>query len=273
MTLFTVMSYNLVFGRGKILHFGQLAFSLMGAYAFFVPLVRYDWPIWASLIIGIFGVILVSLLFAWLSLRLETDGLGVMSIAVHLMFLSVVLNWQGMTRGALGIPGIPRLPFMESLEGFTVTVVILCGLWMTVLWYVGKGHFGRMLSALSEGQWPAASLGISRRSVHMIAFCISGLGAFLSNLTWHSYLRLLSPVDFGFPVMIFFVMVVVAGGAGSFRGCFLSTVILVSLKEGLRFLNLAPSVIGPLQLLLFGVILFTAVWVRRETVFPKQRVV
>lgn len=273
MNLFTVMSYNLVFGKGKILHFGQLAFSIIGIYAFCVPLVRYQWPLWSALLLGCLGVLLVAAFFTWLSLHLEADGFGVMSIAVHLMFLSVVLNWQGVTRGALGIPGIPRLPYMASLESFTLVVVLFSALWMIFLWYVGKGAFGRMLSALSEGQWPAASLGISRSMVHFVAFTISGFGALLSNLTWHSYLRLLSPSDLQFPAMIFYVMIVVAGGAGSFRGCFIATVILVTLKEGLRFLNLAPNLVGPLQLILFGVILFTAVWVRRETVFPKQRVV
>ena len=68
-------------------------------------------------------------------------------------------------------------------------------------------------------------------------------------------------------------MAVVAGKPGSVLGVTFSTVLLVLLKEGLRFLPLPTAVLGPVRLLLFGIILLVAVYVRRDTLFPQQRTV
>jgi ABC-type branched-subunit amino acid transport system permease subunit len=57
------------------------------------------------------------------------------------------------------------------------------------------------------------------------------------------------------------------------KGVLSSTILLVLLKEGLRFVPLPIAVLGPLRLILFGIILLTAVYVRRDTLFPVQRTV
>ena len=95
----------------------------------------------------------------------------------------------------------------------------------------------------------------------------------LTNVQYHQYIYLVHPSDFGYPAFIFFVTVVVAGGPGSVRGCMLSLVLISLLREGMRFLPLSANILGPVRLILFGVILFVAVWVRRDTLFPKQRTV
>ncbi len=66
-------------------------------------------------------------------------------------------------------------------------------------------------------------------------------------------------------------MIIVAGKPGSVLGVTLSTILLILLKEGLRFVSLAPSILGPVRLILFGMILLAVVYWRRDTLFPKQR--
>ena len=271
MTLPSAMGYNLVFGKGKIMHFGQIGFSLVGTYLLFGLSIRAGVAFPLALLASVAGVFCLAAVFTWLSLRLEPDGLGVMSIAVHLALLAVALNWQSATRGALGIPGISRPFFAQSAESFALFTAALCVVWLTFLYVVFRGSFGRALRALSQHHWHAASLGIDRRFVHFSVFLIAGFGALLTNYLFHSYLHLLSPNDLNFPTMIFYIMVVLAGGPGSFWGVLSSTVILILLREGLRFVDISPDLVGPVQLMLFGVILFVAVWLRRDSVFPKQR--
>ena len=71
--------------------------------------------------------------------------------------------------------------------------------------------------------------------------------------------------------MIFFATIVIAGGPGSMRGAIIATFGLTILREGIRFINLPYDLIGPVRLLLFGVILFMAVYLRRDTLFPPER--
>ncbi len=265
------LGFNLVFGRGKILHFGQVALGIAGAYGVWSSFMIFHLSFPVSLAIGALCVIVMALLLAWLSLRLDTDGLGVMSIALHLATLAVVLNWDSVTRGALGIPGIPRPPLLQSLPAYAVLCVTIAVCWIVVMLILERGKLSRDLQALSENPWHAQSLGIDRRRVHIMAFLISALGALTATALFTPYIALLSPSDYGFPAMIYYVMFVVAGGPGRVWGVVCSVFLLMGLHEGLRFVALPIEMIGPMRLLIFGVILLIAVYFRRETLFPPER--
>lgn len=266
------LTYTMIFGKGKILHFGPIGVSLVTSYATFLTLgATGSYPL--ALLVGLTCAMAISAIFAWLSLRLEPDGLGIMSIAVHLSILSVVLNWSSLTRGALGIPRLPRVPFPASQEGFALVMIMMCIVWVLGMWLLDRSSYGRQLAALAEHEWHSAALGVSRARVHFLAFMIGALGALFGTLPYHHYIGLLHPNDYQFPGLIFFVMLVVAGKPGSVLGVTLSTILLVLLKELLRFVPLPPDILGPMRLILFGVILFVAVWYRKDTLFPKQRVV
>ncbi len=271
LTLFPVLGYNVILGKGKVLHFGQEAQSIIAVYTLWVLVMQYQLSFVVALPVAMGFTIGISALLAWLSFRLEPDGLGVMSIALHLAMLSIVLNWQSVTRGALGIPRIQRWWFIESMEGFAVTVVMCAALWVFFLYLLDRGPFGRKLAALAEQTQQAESLGISRKNVHLWAFILSGTGSILSNIFYPQYLYFVSPNDYNFPTLVLFVMMIVAGGPGNILGVTFATFALVTLKQAVRFVPFSSAILGPAQLILFGLILFIAVWLRRDTMFPKQR--
>ncbi len=271
--LFPVLGYNLVFGKGKIMHFGQEAQSIVAVYTLLVLTTQMHLSYGFSFFCALLAVSCVSLALAWLSLRLTPDGFGVLSIALQLMFLAVVLNWQSVTRGALGISGIPRAPWPEAQGLFVMIMVSSAVLWIACMWVIDTSIIGRQLAALSEHPWYGEAQGISRRRLHIIVFLLSGVGSLLSGAFYSSYIAFLSPSDYDFPAMIFFVMCVVAGRPGSVRGVTIATILLVVLREGIRFIGLPIHLIGPVRLILFGLILFVAVWIRRDSLFPRQRTV
>ena len=146
-------------------------------------------------------------------------------------------------------------------------------MYVFALWRISRSAFGRQLQALAEHQWHAKSLGINQKIVHVIAFQIVGLGAMATAIFFPQYLTFLHPNDYQFPVFVFIVTAIIAGNPGSVFGVTLSTVLLVLLKEALRFVPLSASVLGPIRLILFGLILFGVVFWRRDTLFPKQRTI
>jgi branched-chain amino acid transport system permease protein len=265
-----VLGYNLLFGRGKVFHFGAVGTWAAVGYAITITLVSTGSG-FLALGAGLAMAIVASAVLAWLSFRLEPDGFGVMTIAVHLVVLAVILNWNSLTRGALGIPGVPQLSFMKSIEVFALVTTMVSLLWIGLFAWIQCGAFGRKIDALAEHEWHAKSLGISRIRVHFWAFILLGISTVASVFFQPQYLRILHPNDFQFPSFVFLMMIIVAGKPGSLWGGVLSTFLLVFLREGLRFVPLAPSVLGPVRLILFGLILFIAVYVRRDTLFPKQR--
>ena len=270
MTIPHVLAYNLVFGKGKILHFGPISVSLVASYVVVLTSIHTGSFLVAALA-GILAVVLISLFLAWLSLRLDQDAFGVMTIAVHLSFLAVILNWNSLTRGALGIPGVPRFSFLSSVSSFAITAVVVSLLFIVAMWTIGKSSFGRQLQALAEHEWHAKSLGINRSKVHVIAFLVAGIGALATALLFPQYLAFLHPNDYQYPFLVFFITIVVAGNPGSVFGVLLSTILLTVLKEVLRFLPLPSDMLGPVRLMLLGLILLAVVFWRRDTLFPKQR--
>lgn len=269
--LLLIPSYNLIFGKGKVLYFGYQGQALLSAYMVFVPYMLFDLSFPMSFAIGVAGTIVVSLVFSVISLRLDDDAFGVMSIAMHLSILAVVLNAQSLTRGALGIPRIPKPVFADDPVSFCLLSVSVAVFWLMGVWWLDRGAFGRKLSALSAHPWHAAALGISRPFVHHVSFLVASIGSLISVTLFSMHLHILNASDYTFVFMVFYVMVVVASGPGKFWGSVFGTAALILLKEGLRFAPLPHSVLGPVRLLLFGLILFIAVWYRRDTLFPKQR--
>lgn len=274
------LGYTFLFGRGKILNFGLVGVGLLSAYSTFLTLTilldaGYGTGISFAVAgsVGIVAALFASICYAWLSFRLDADGLGILTIAVHLTILNVVLNWQSLTRGALGLPNIPRLPFMQTQEQFTFWITIVALTWVAFFLWLDRTALARQLSALAENEWHGKSLGINRIRVHMIAFLILGLTLASDNFFYAQYLRLLYPTDYNFPSFITVLMMVVAGKPGSVRGAVVATIGLTVLKESIRFLPLPTDILGPLRLLIFGVILLAAIWVQRDTLFPKKRTI
>ena len=266
----SILGYNFIFGRGKILHFGPLAVSLFAAYAIFLTQ-RETGNYALAMLVGLPASLAISSFFAWLALRLEGDALGILTIAMHLAVYSVVLNWFSLTRGALGLPQIPRMPLFVSLPAFAFFSTVIALLFALFVHRLDRGRLGRELRALSENRAHAESLGICRGRAVLFAFLVGGLGAFLSNLQFPQYVGLLHPNDYQFKDLIFFVMCVVAGGPGSVRGVAIAVVLITILRESMRFLPLPLDVVGPLRLMLFGLILVVAVYLRRKEIFPMQR--
>src|SRR3990167_1166008 len=185
-----ILGYNLILGKGKILHFGPLGTSIIASYVTFLVTMTFS-NYFLGLLAGLVAVVAVSSLFAWVSFRMEPDGFGVMSIAMHLSFMAVVLNWSSVTRGALGIPRIPRFPFLNTTADFAIATLIVAVVWVVLLLLLERSSFGRKLTALSEQEWQANALGISRYAVHWFAFLIAGIGALIMNVLYHQYIFLL----------------------------------------------------------------------------------
>ncbi len=267
-----VLGYNLVFGRGKILHFGQEGTALLASYSLFLPL-YYGWSVWLTIPFSLLVIALFSLFLARLAVRLPADAFAILSIALHLILLALVLNSMSLTRGALGISGIARPFGIDSTMGYAWLCAGVAVAWLVLILHLERSAFGRALAALAQQPQHAEALGINRFRVTTIAFGLAGAGAWLTAALYPPYVRLLHPNDYTFPFMILIVMMTVAGGPGSTVGVAIATTVLIVLKESLRLLPLSPDALGALRLIFFGGILLSALWIQREKLFPPPRAV
>ena len=108
------LSLQLAMGYAGLLNLGHIAFFGIGAYTSAL-LTLAGWPFWISLISA--GVL--SMLFGFLlaipTYKLKGDYLALATMGFSFVVYAVLLNWTQLTRGPLGLPGIPK----PSLFGFT----------------------------------------------------------------------------------------------------------------------------------------------------------
>ena len=124
-----VTSLNLALGFTGLLNLGHIAFFGIGAYTSAL-LVKAGVPflgafVAAALIAAFFGYVMVLA-----TRKLKGDYLALTTLGFSFVIYSVLLNWVSLTRGPLGIPGIPKPSFfgytLLANETYLVFSVLVC---------------------------------------------------------------------------------------------------------------------------------------------------
>ncbi|MCB0324072.1 MAG: branched-chain amino acid ABC transporter permease [Bdellovibrionales bacterium] len=275
--LILAQSFNVTFGLGGLFNLAHVAVYAIGAYTTALLSTEYSYgPLFcipASMLLSA----LFALLIGAISLKLSHDYFAIGSLAFSAVVTAVLINWKSLTRGVLGIPGIPRPDFLGvdyyDNANFLLLVGVLVVVTYVVLWLVFQSSFSRRLRAQAEHPHAAQSLGIDIKRVRNESFMISSLFAGLAGSLFAYYINYIDPSSFGLHEMVFVLSIAIVGRPGSFWGVTFAAVFLVLLPEPLRFIEISPAVLGPMRQLLYALILFAVVWWKRETLFPSQRVV
>ena len=266
---------NLVFGMGKMLNLAHIAVYAIGAYTTALLSTELNQPIWICMPASVAGSALFALLLGAISVRLSHDYFAIGTMAFSAVVSALLVNWKSVTRGVLGIPGIPRpelfgIDFNKSsnflwLAGTCAFVVLVTA------FLFRKTSFARALCAQAENEYGAMALGKNLRNIRNDTFILASAFAGLAGCLFAYYINYIDPSSFTLTEMVFVLSIVVVGKPGTFWGVTAATVFLVLLPEPLRFFELPSSVLGPMRQLLHSVILFGVVYWNRERIFPLTR--
>src|SRR5882672_1730585 len=111
------LSLNLVVGYTGLLSVAEAAFYGIGAYVTALLLVGAGFNFFLAMLVGILISGLAALLIGLVLSRFDGDYYALASLGFSVIAYSIFLNWQSLTRGPLGIPGIPK----PNLFGFIVS--------------------------------------------------------------------------------------------------------------------------------------------------------
>lgn len=196
-------------------------------------------PVLLAMGTGVALAVLASLLLGFATLRLREDYFAIVTLGFSEVLRLLLLNARDLTRGALGIPGIPR-PLQDIFGGsyhvFYMAVVLVAMLLAFVLCDVlARSPFGRTLRAIRDDDQAAAALG-----KNVLAFRLVSLGwgaglAAVAGSLWAHYITYVVPDQFTPEITFYAWMAMIIGGPGSTRGALWGTAILVVVLEGTRF--------------------------------------
>jgi branched-chain amino acid transport system permease protein len=267
------MSLNLITGYAGMLNLGHAAFFGIGAYASAL-LVMGGTPFWMSFIAAGMIAALSGLLLSIPSLRLRGDFLAIATLAFGEIIRSIMLNWTELTRGPLGIPGIPKPEFFgiafDSLWAYLILALAVAAITYVILKFLLKSNFGVALMALRESESVAESLGKNVRRLKMQAFAIGALFAGFAGSLFAHYLTFIDPSSFTLAETTLILLMVVLGGMGSLEGSIAGAIILTLLPEPLRFIGLPSSIVGQLRQIIYAALLIILIIKRPKGILGEQ---
>jgi branched-chain amino acid transport system permease protein len=168
-------------------------------------------------------------------------------------------NWMELTRGPLGIPGIPSIQlFGFSVESKT-SFLLLSLLFVLLIWFVlrniSRSGFGKTLTAISEDEIYSQSIGKNVYLSKTVSFTLSAMLAAIPGTLYAHYISYIDPTSFTVNESIFVLSIVIIGGLGNLSGSFFASAFLVLLPEALRFVGMPDSIAANMRQIIYGLIL------------------
>lgn len=273
--LILAQSFNLTFGLGRMFNLAHIAVYAIGAYTTALLSTDYGAGFFLCLVSSMFLGGLFAFLIGGISLKLTQDYFAIGTLAFSFVISALLINWKSLTRGVLGIPGIPR-PELMDIDFFEISnfmILLYCIVFVVgiIFYAIFNSSYARSLRAQAEAEHVALALGRDTRRLRTASFFISSCFAGLAGSIFAYYMNYIDPSSFSLAEMIFVLTILVVGRPGSFWGVSAAAAFLVLLPEPLRFIEIPPSVLGHVRQILYAAILFLVVYVQRERLFPVIR--
>ena len=256
--LILTLSLQLSVGFTGLLNLGHIAFFAIGAYTAALLTLNGVPFLTALLLAGI-----VAMLFGFILViptnKLKGDYLALATLGFSFVVYAVTLNFTSLTRGPLGLPGIPKpsilgITFSNNLS-FLVLTLIIAGATYFIIKRITESPFGKVLEAIRDDELAAKVLGKNTFKMKGYSLGISAFFAGIAGSLYSHYITFIDPSSFTIMQLIPILCIVIIGGLASLKGTLLATIILVLLPEPLRFIGFPSSIVGPMRQIIYALIL------------------
>jgi branched-chain amino acid transport system permease protein len=260
------VAYNLITGYLGLKTFGHHAFFGLGAYGSALISMQFAISPWISLWLGAALAAACGLFIGLPILRIKSmPHVAIITLAFAEIVRISTSNLKGLTRGELGLWGIPafpgfRLPGIGTVvfdaatkTGYYYLVAALLGATLLATGLILRSRIGLAILAIRDSEDAAESLGINLTRVKLFVFGYSAFVVGIAGAFYAHYISILTPSSaVGADIMILVIAMTLVGGLGTFTGPLLGALLLTSLGESLRFLD-------QYRLLVYGTIIMGCV--------------
>jgi branched-chain amino acid transport system permease protein len=252
-------SLNLSAGFGGMISLAHAGFYGVGAYTAALLAVNYQVPFLLALPVAMLLSGLLALIVSAIALRTIDDYFIICTLGIQVIVFSLMNNWMSLTKGPLGIPGIPDIQFfgieIESKWAFLLLTLFFVTLIFFFLKKLTGSSFGRTLRALSEDEIFTQSLGKNVYLSKVIAFTVGAMIAAIPGALYAHYISYIDPTSFTVDESIFILSIVIIGGMRNLWGSVVAAAFLVFLPEVLRFVGMPNAIAANMRQIIYGGIL------------------
>jgi branched-chain amino acid transport system permease protein len=258
------VSLNLLAGYCGLVSLGQLVFFAIGAYsaALIAPATPFGYLLAfpAAFVLATVGAIIQAAATA----NLKEDEYAVATFAIQAIFWMLLMNWVALTRGPMGIPGVPPFEVFgfaaDGPVGFLPVALMLLGASLAATRRLTLGNFGMAMAMLRDDEALASGFGRNVRSLRRSVTVVAATIAAMAGICYASYVGYINPVTFSSMESTLLLAVVIVGGLGTFWGPVIGASIFTFLPEVFSFIGFPTSVAANVRQVLLGIILIAVVF-------------
>jgi ABC-type branched-subunit amino acid transport system permease subunit len=251
-------SLNLVYGYAGLLSFAQLGFWGVGGYCSALAVMDFGWSFWTGVLFAGAVNFALAMVIGVPIIRTTRHAFVVVTLTFALLAGLIARDWVDVTRGPLGIPGLPAPSLMgfafDTTARFYYIALVFTLVALAFLYCLKTSRIGLILKAIKQNDPLVQSQGISPASYKLAAFVIAAVITGMAGAIFAFHLKIIDPSFLDFYYMQTFLIIVIIGGAGSFWAVVLAGAAMVVLPEALRFSN-------ELRMVIYGVILVAVMMV------------
>lgn len=262
------LSLNLVTGYAGQLSFCHVAFYGIGAYTGGLLMLRLGVSFWLAILAGALMAAFFGLILGLPTLRLRGDYLAIVTLGFGEIVRLVLINSTELTRGPLGLPGIPspnlfgyqfsgRVPYYYLILAFLLLTLFL-------MRRITNSGIGLSMLAVKHDEIAAESIGIAPIKYKLLAFVLSAAFAGAVGVFYASYVSFISPDTFVYTDSVTILAMVVLGGMASLPGAVLGALVLSAVPEILRAIN-------DYRMVLYGLLMVLMMIYRPQGFWGMQR--
>ena len=235
------LSLNLLIGYLGNMSMGHAAFWGLGAYTAAILSTRFDTPILLEVLVAILVTGAMGLLLGLPVMKLKGYYLTIVTMGFCEIIRLVELNSASLTRGALGISGIPGFRiFGQVIKNAVSSYYLILVLVILTAYFIhcfDRSRLGMAVRAIKEDELVAQAMGIPVFTCRLIVFAISAIIAGIAGVFYAHYQSMVQPTLFTTSASTQLVTITIFGGLGNIAGSVLGAFVLTLLPEMLRGLD------------------------------------
>jgi branched-chain amino acid transport system permease protein len=261
-------SLNLSAGFTGLISLAHAGFYGIGAYTTAILSTQFGFSFWLSIPLAMLISGAIAFMVSLIALRTVEDYFIICTLGIQVILFSLMNNWMDLTRGPLGIPGIPSIFLFGFNLDSKISFLTLSLLFVALIWFllrnISKSGFGKTLTAISEDEIYTQSIGKNVYLSKTVSFTLSAMFAAIPGTLYAHYISYIDPTSFTVAESIFILSIVIIGGLGNLTGSFLAATFLVLLPEALRFVGMPDSIAANMRQIIYGLILVVVMMTGRN---------
>jgi branched-chain amino acid transport system permease protein len=247
------VAWNILGGFTGYVNFGSAGFFAVGVYTSVSLNKAFGLPLPVTLIIA--GVIsgLLGLAAGYLTLRLKGVYFAIATLAVALVFETVVNNWKyvGGAAGTFIIPPTYSFVFDSYIEFLFMLMLFLAIVATAISRYVSSSRLGMGLTAIRDDETAAGCMGVPTLRLKLVSTTLMGALMGVAGAPYPFFVSFVEPVSaFSLLIAVNAIAMPMIGGTAVWYGPVIGALLLGVVLE-----TATVTISSELNLLIVGIVL------------------